>query len=298
MFTNKMTVLLTGATGFLGSHLLRKLLDENIQVIVLKRSFSDVSRISELLTSKNVKTHNMDHIDHEMIFREYRIDLILHCATNYGRRDSNPLEIIEANLLLPLKLLLLGIKYKASYFINTDTLLDKRISSYSLSKKQFLDWLVASSNDIHCINVALEHFYGFRDDSSKFVTSIIRELRDEVKEIRLTPGEQKRDFIYIDDVIDAFWAILVNLNNLGSNFTEFQIGSGVSVSIRELCELLKRLTRNKRTHLNFGAIPYRANEIMESCPNLAGIFALGWSPKTSLVDGLRKVVSLELGNEQ
>jgi CDP-paratose synthetase len=292
-----MKVLLTGATGFLGSHLLRKLLEENIQVVVLKRSFSDVSRIASLLNFSGVKSHDLDRTDLEAIFDEQSIDVILHCATNYGRRDNNPLEIIEANLMLPLRLLLLGIKHDVSHFINTDTLLDKRISSYSLSKKQFLDWLKANSSKIQCINVALEHFYGYQDDDTKFVTWIIHELRDGVSQIQLTPGEQKRDFIYVDDVVEAFSTILGNLQKVGPEFTEFQIGSGTTVSIRHLCQLLKKLTGNDRTHLNLGALPYREKEVMDSCADLSRIVALGWSPKTSLEDGLRKVVALEFGKK-
>ena len=57
-----------------------------------------------------------------------------------------------------------------------DTILDKRINSYSLSKKQFLDWLDFFSEEIVCINILLEHFFGAFDSPSKFTTFIIKEL--------------------------------------------------------------------------------------------------------------------------
>ena len=285
------TILITGATGFLGSNLLKRLIRENYQIILLMRSSSNPERISDVLGK--VARYNADETDLTQIFDNHSIDTILHCATSYGRKEVSPLALLETNLFLPLKLLQLGSKYATSCFINTDTILDKRVSHYSLSKCQFKDWLKTYARDMICVNVALEHFYGPYDDETKFVTYIIRSLINAVDAIDLTRGEQKRDFIYIDDVVDAFMRIIKHSGSLRNGYFSYEIGSSQTIEIREFVTMVKRLALNTHTHLNFGALPYRENEIMESMVDISNIQKLGWEPLYSIEEGLNKTISLE-----
>jgi nucleoside-diphosphate-sugar epimerase len=283
--------LLTGATGFFGSHLLKALLQNNFGVIILKRSFSDIFRIQDCLSS--VKSYDIDYVDLESIFKTNQIDTVIHTATNYGRDNKNTLEIIKSNLVYPLELLDLGLKNNLARFINLDTTLPHNINEYALSKRQFYDWLKVFSKKLACINVSLEHFYGFQDSDSKFVTKIIRDLLTKIDKIDLTLGEQRRDFIYIDDAIEALMKIINNETSYKNDFTEFEIGSGHNISIKELVLLIKNLSYNQTTKLNFGAVPYRENEIMESRADISKILALGWQQKTTLEHGLKKTIDLE-----
>ena len=89
------------------------------------------------------------------------------------------------------------VHFKVKYFLNTDTFLDRRINFYSLSKKQFLEWLKLYSKDLVCANLVLEHFYGPEDDASKFVSFVIQSLLKNVSSLDFTPGDQKRDFIFM-----------------------------------------------------------------------------------------------------
>jgi nucleoside-diphosphate-sugar epimerase len=284
-------ILLTGGTGYLGSKILKQLIENGHSVLLLKRSFSNPVRIKEYINK--IDSYDSDLIPLERIFRENTIDTIVHCATNYGRGETDPLHVIEANLLLPLKLLELGKKYHIKSFINTDTILDKRINYYSLSKKQFKDWLFVYKQDYTCINVSLEHFYGPGDDETKFVTYIIHNLLKNVDKIDLTKGEQKRDFIYIDDVVDAFVIIINSLDNFNQDFYEFEIGTNNPLSIKQFVELAKQLTGNKYTLLNFGALPYRENEVMNYYVNTSEISKLGWKCNITIEEGLKKMIELE-----
>lgn len=285
-------VLLTGATGYLGSNLLRALLAEDrCEIIILKRSFSNTFRIDDLLGK--VKSYDIDSIEIEEVFKENKIDIVLHCATDYGRKNTSILQIIEANLILPVTLLELGRNYGVSCFINTDTILDKGINQYSLSKKQFKDWLLSYTGKMLCVNVALEHFYGAGDDKTKFASFIVDAFLKKVPSIDLTKGEQKRDFIYIDDVIGAFLKIIAHTETLKNNFYEYQIGSDRPIAIKEFVLLIQHLAKNDTTKLNFGALPYRSNETMESAADLRAIRSLGWSPRYSLEDGLELMIREE-----
>lgn len=289
----KLKILLTGGTGYLGSNILKEMLrKESCEVIVLKRSFSNTFRINSY--KEKIRTYDVDKIDYKKIFECGKIDVILHCATDYGRKNFDPIQIIEANLLLPLRLLELGREYGVKCFINTDTILDKRINNYSLSKKQFKDWLMNYQKDLICVNVALEHFYGPGDDKTKFVSHTLSDLINEVDNIDFTLGEQKRDFVFIDDAVSAFMLILENVNNFNNKFYNFEIGSSETRSIRKVVELMKNMLGNKKTILKFGALPYRDNEVMECVANISEIIKLGWSSKYSLEEGLKKTIDFEL----
>ncbi len=287
----KEAVLLTGATGFLGSYLLKKMLDEDFDVVVLKRTTSNTSRIKSLLPQ--LQSYDIDIITPEKIFRENKIDIILHAATDYGRKENSPLNIINANLILPLMLLHEGMKHGIKAFINTDTMIDKHVNHYSLSKAQFREWLKTYSGCLACVDVALEHFYGPYDDKTKFTSHIISSFLKEVPVINLTKGEQKRDFIYIDDVIDAFMLIIKSIFNSSFGLERFEIRSGINITIKDFVILVQKITNNKTTRLNFGALPYREHEQMESKVNLTNMMSLGWKPKITLKEGLAITIEQE-----
>src|SRR5689334_20712157 len=113
------TILMTGGTGFLGSKLLRRLLDEEFRIVLLKRSTSNLRRIEDL--TARIQTYDLDTTKLEDVFSRHKIDIVAHCATDYGRKDVPAPTVIEANLVLPLQLLELAKAHSVPVFINTDT---------------------------------------------------------------------------------------------------------------------------------------------------------------------------------
>ena len=286
-----MNILLTGATGFLGSNLLAHLVKDGHKVTILVRDTSSFQKITTLLDKVNV--HRIGDSSLYNVFHISKIDTIIHCATNYGRGIIDPSELLGSNLIMPLQLLQAGCDAGVRCFVNTDTVLDKNVSDYALSKSQFREWLGRYEQKMVCVNVALEHFYGPHDDVTKFVSYIVKQLLKGVDSIDLTLGEQKRDFIYIDDIVSAFLMILGNSAVLESGYFEYEIGTGDTISIRELVEVTKQLSGNTHTRLNFGTVSYRKNEAMETFVNTTSIRALGWEPRTSLYEGLSKMIAQE-----
>lgn len=281
---------MTGASGFLGSHLTRRLLHEGHRVAALKRTASNLSRLEDC--ASQMRFYDIES-ELNKCFDEFAPEVVIHCATDYGRRHVERLSVIESNFVLPLKLLDLSQKYNVRYFINTDTYLDKGINHYSLSKKQFIDWLKTYSTDMVCVNMVLEHFYGPMDDKTKFVSFVLSQLLENKEAIDLTPGEQKRDFTYVDDVVNAFMCVVSHSGQLSRGFHSYGIGTNEQVSIKDVVNLLKELTNNTVTKTNFGAISYRDNEVMNSEIDTASIRNLGWKPEYSLQKGLEKMISLE-----
>jgi nucleoside-diphosphate-sugar epimerase len=282
----------TGGTGFLGSSIVKRLLRDGYHVALLKRSFSNMRRLGNV--ANEIEKHNLDHDDICDVLRKCKPQVILHCATDYGRKDSDPLRIIDANLVLPLRLLCQSMTCPAApIFINTDTILDKRVSAYSLSKQHFKEWLERLAGERVCVNVALEHFYGPGDDPSKFVTFVIDALVENKSHLDLTKGEQKRDFIYIDDVVAAFAILVQHALTLHAGFYHFEVGSNQPITIRNFVETTKQLAGNHTTELRFGAMPYRPNEVMEACADTRALRALGWANQTRLADGLTQTIEEE-----
>ena len=286
-----MKILLTGGTGFLGSNILRRLLGLGHELFCIKRETSSLERVK--IFKHKIKWFNVETSDFDEIISSYKIEGIIHCATDYGRKQFNPIQTIETNLILPLKLLHAAANNNVLVFINTDTVLDKRVDTYSLSKRQFSEWLETYSNDILTINVALEHFYGPFDNDSKFVSYVIRKMLGNEDSIDFTLGLQKRNFIYIEDVVDAFIVLLNNINKLDNSFHNFEAGTESTITIKDFVCLVKKLCNNNTTDLNFGAINYRENEVMNTNTNIDKLKSLGWFPRFSLEDGLKKTIDLE-----
>lgn len=286
------TILLTGGTGFLGSNLLLKLVADGYNIILLKRSFSNTIRINNLLPS--VISYDIDKINIVDIFKKHKINIIIHAATDYGRKNIISSEVVTANLIFPLELLLCGMKSgDLKAFINTDTVIDKRINQYSLSKYQFSEWLKFYSKDLRCINISLEHFYGFNDDKTKFISSVINKILKEEHSIDFTPGEQKRDFIHINDVISGFITILNKLDKISLGYNNYNLGTGKNITIKKCVEFIKKAAHNNKTKLNFGALAYRENELMQSSSDINGLLALGWKPKISFEEGITSTINME-----
>jgi nucleoside-diphosphate-sugar epimerase len=135
----------------------------------------------------------------------------------------------------------------------------------------------------------LFHPYGPGDRADKFVPWIVRQCRASKGEIALTRGEQQKDFIYVDDVVRAVHVILKKQEEMPTGFTEFECGRGAAVTIRQFVESVHRQTKS-RAALNFGALPYRENEIMFSQADITKLQALGWCPEVGVEAGVRQML--------
>lgn len=285
-----MKILLTGATGFLGRNLLMEILADGHEVIALSRATTDRSNAG--LAAVSVAWHNVED-GFDSLFSEHpNVDCVIHTATAYGRRGEHIPNIVATNMMMPINLLDASIKAGVTRFVNTDSALPRSITPYALSKAQFADWgrYCSGLGQIQFFNVRLEHMYGPGDDETKFTSHVINACRGSWPELGLTLGEPLRDFIYIDDVVAAYRYLISD--KTFSGFEEIGLGSGHAVTIREFVELVHAQT-NSSTKLNFGAVPYRHNEVMLSVADTSKLTSIGWQCKTDLATGIKKTLEAE-----
>lgn len=281
----KKTILITGINGFLGSNL-AKALATNYNILGLEYGLDNLHRIKDC----NFKVIDVKNGISKNLFARNKIDIIIHASAFYGRENETIKTIAHANLFLPFDLLDKAIENRCPLFINSDTVLDRFVSTYALTKRQFHEWLYIRCKSIKVINFQLEHFYGPGASDNNFISYMIKRLHRSDPIIDLTPGEQRRDFVFIKDVVNAYLTVLDRSDTLEEQFLNFEIASGQSITIKELLLQMKALTKSN-TILNFGAIQYRIDELMQSNANNSALMNLGWEPKTSITDGLMEMLS-------
>jgi nucleoside-diphosphate-sugar epimerase len=92
--------------------------------------------------------------------------------------------------------------------------------------------------------------------------------------------------------------VLENVSNFEHRYYRFEVGSAQPVEIRKFVELAKEISHNNKTILDFGAIPYRRNEVMSSDVNISELIALGWASRVSLREGLKRTIEIERGRKK
>jgi len=290
-----LNIFLTGASGFLGSVVALHWLHAGHQVALLLRPNSKLDRLQGLHASFDIGRCTTDE-EVAAFVKRVQPEVVVHTACAYGRQGETSLQLFDANLRLGLVLIqALQNAAEPVTFINSGSALAPEVSPYALSKNQFAQWgrMLATQNTgaFQFINVLLQHMYGPGDDASKFTTHVLHACHRNDPVLKLSAGEQARDFIYIDDVVSAYDTLLMQRHQL-EPAQDMDVGSGVAPSIRQFVESAHRLS-GSRTELLFGAIPYRANEAMHCLANLERMAQLGWTPAFDLDAGLKKTIELE-----
>ncbi len=292
---NTKTIFLTGSTGFLGSNILRHAIKKEWKVFALKRTNSNLDRIQDLIENPHLTLVDTTDNLSECI-ENNSIDAIIHVATCYGRNGESQEQIKEANFDLPINLLKAAIKNNVPGFISADTFSNKDIgmkgkeNEYVITKKALLSQgqLITKDTKTKFINLTIEQMYGPNDNPTKFTPFVVKSLLSNQPSIDFTPGEQKRDFIYVSDVANAFINSAVHLEKL-DQYDALGIGTGVAIPLKNMVEKTKELI-SSTSELHWGAMPYRNNEIMSHAADTTNNHKINWQPKVDLEQGLQKTI--------
>lgn len=272
-----MKILMTGASGYLGRKLVQRFVQQGHELTLLLRKPLGCAfqKVSEVLVSPICPVPNELIADH---------DVVLHCATNYGRNGADLEDILWVNYQWPMQLAM-GLP-DGGVFLHIDTALPAGVSTYAAGKARLRSFLT-DRRGLRSCNLRLEHFYGVGD--GHFLSHVLSAFFSGQAVLPLTAGAQRRDFMWVDDAVDGIALVLESL--LKSSIPgEVALGSGTSRSIREVVQQLSALSSPHTTELQFGAVSMREGEPLESKADLRVLANLGWSPRMPWESGIRHFV--------
>jgi nucleoside-diphosphate-sugar epimerase len=294
---SKETVLLTGATGFLGSHLLEALLKHRYKVVILKRSTSDTWRIKHLLDQ--IESYDVDVVELERAFEEHKIDIVIHLATLYRKfEESTDIEeMVVNNISFPTRLLYCAMRHEVKGFINTGTFFEydcsklpvdenaspKPFNFYAQTKLAFENILKSHAEKVPSITLKLFSPYGEKDNQ-KLIPALIQNILAD-NEMQLSDGLQKLDFTYAADIVDAYLKACEKVLKTKTGFSTYNIGSGVATSIREIVSILEQQL-NRSIKKCWGA-PSRVDIPIAIADTTKAQAELGWEPTWTIHQGLQ-----------
>jgi UDP-glucose 4-epimerase len=310
------SVLVTGGTGFIGSHLVRRLLDEGAEVHVLTSTVSSVwpARLVGLRDRVSIQEGNLtDRSAVDVVVERVRPSVVFHLGayTHVGKSWQRVDECIQSNVQGTVNLLqaLDGSGYRRCVSTGTSEIYGdidvpfreesfvRPISPYSVSKYAAELYCRAFHQGRGWPIVMVRPFnaYGPMQTPDRVVPEIIlRALRR--NPLKMTEGRQTREFNYVDDLVEGF-VLLATTREIEGEI--FNLGSGEEVSMRELASLILSLMGDP-IEPEFGALPERPTEIPRMYSDSTKARArLGWKPAWSLEAGLRATIDwyrIELDN--
>lgn len=306
-----MNILVTGGAGFIGCHLILRLLDEGHSVICVDNMNDyydpELKKARLSLFKEKVKFYKTDISDREkleVVFKENKIDKICHLAAQAGVRYSleNPFVYGMSNFQGTLNILEYAKRYgiKHIVFASTSSIyglnkkmpfteedrVDTPISIYSSSKRS-CELLAFSYCHLFNMNVTCLRFftvygpYGRPDMAFfKFTKNMLADKEIDV----YNRGDMKRDFTYIADIVDGFVRALKK--PLG--FSIINLGGGKPVELLKAIAILEDIL-GKKAKMNL--MPMQLGDIKETSADISNAKkVLGYEPKVRIEEGLRKFV--------
>lgn len=294
-------LLITGVTGFVGSRVLRKLVESKYNCIVLLRKSSNTQRINDLLPFCNIVYADLnDHLEIEEVISDLKPTQIIHLAWNGVKNQARNNKIQIENIYDTINLYSVAQIHGCTEFIGLGSqaeygLLSGKITESAptfpttvygaakLSCYQLLDRLSAVDGINFCW-LRLFSSYGEGDDPSWMLPYLTNELISG-RRPSLTLGEQYWDYIHVDDVATG---IISAMEKKAKGI--FNLGSGKVYQLREIIIMVRNLI-DKELTIGFGEIPYRSDQVMHLEADITSLTAVtGWRPTIDLNDGLFRLV--------
>ena len=305
-------VLITGGAGFIGANFVYKFLSLGYKVFVFERKEANMWRIKKVKNKISLYSPDLtDYAKTEKIIHKIKPDIVLHFAA-YGAYQAKQQEIkatIGTNLLATINLInacrLAGIKC----FINTGTNSEYGIKNQPMKESDILEpdnlyGITKSAATMYCQMMARKYdfpavimrpfaVYGYFEEKERLVPTIIKSCLTNV-ELKLSNSGSVRDFIFIDDVVDAYMLAIKNIKDIKGEI--FNLGLGSQHTIGQMVKIVKKIT-NSDIKPSYGKVEIAQTEPKTWVADISKAKKiLHWKPKNTLEGGLEKSVKWFLQN--
>ena len=302
-------ILLTGATGFVGANLLRKLIDSKNDIHIIIRNTSNLWRINDIIDKVN--THVCDLTNRESVEKlvlKIKPQIIFHLAVYGGYQfQKESLKIINTNLIGTINLLDACCKIGFECFINTGSSSEYGIKDKPMSENDLLEpindyGIAKAAATLYCqvigrreklpiFTLRLFSPYGYHEGPTRLIPYLIISCLKN-KELKIFTPDAVRDFIFIEDLIKAYFMIVENKEGVLPGDI-FNIGSGEQYTVKEIFEIIKKLTKYTKKP-QWEKMENDNRKIKNLKIWIANISKskkfLNWSPEYSIENGLEETI--------
>jgi len=290
-----MKIFITGATGFIGKHLVSKLVQDGNEVTINLYGGEQSPFTEQVKTYTLAKSEIATDI---LFFQQSAYDGIIHLASLYltVHKPEEAVKLIDSNVGFSTYILECASQARISWFVNTGTFWQNYqnaeyspVNLYAASKQAFesIARYYIETEQIRFATLRLCDTYGPNDTRPK-IFNLWERIARTGETLDMSAGEQLIDISFIDDIIAAFSLLACHLQN---NHHEVVSGSVYAVkankrySLKELAAIYENATATK-LNINWGAKSYRGREVM--IPWEKGVLVPDWVAKVSIEEGLKK----------
>jgi len=304
MFRKK-RILVTGGSGFIGANLVFKLVNFGAEVNLLTTGETENWRLKEVL--KKTKVYQTDFLDLSLlkrIVKKIEPEIIYHLASYGGHHfQDDPQKIIKTNILGTYNLLEAVSETDYQMFINTGSSSEygfKRekmnekdllepVSFYAISKAacSLMGQMYARKEKKRIMTFRPFSVYGPYDNKNKFIPKLIYSLIKKQK-LQMSTRTSRHDYIYIDDVIDAYLKAPFIKKITGEIIN---LGTGKQYTLAEVITRAEKLTGEKLLREKRSDKAHSWDSDYWVADNSKAIKMLDWEPQYNLTEGLAKTIA-------
>ncbi|MBK7094069.1 MAG: SDR family oxidoreductase [Saprospiraceae bacterium] len=299
-------ILITGAAGFLGSHLCDFFIEKNYHVIGMDNFITgDIANIQHLFHLKNFEFHH--HDVSKFVFLPGNLDFILHFACPASPFDylKMPIQTLKVSSLGTHNLLGLAKEKKARILIASsseiygDPLVNPQPEDYWGNvnpvgprgvydeAKRFQEAMTMAYHDFHQLETRIARIFNtygpkMRKNDGRAIPTFFDQIISGQNITVFGDGNQTRSFCYVDDLMEGIYRLLMSDYHLPVN-----LGNPEEITLNQLALEILELTGNKNTKFVYRALPVDDPQVR--CPDISTAKkVLGWEPKISRLEGLKK----------